>query len=78
MRENGKSFKIPHTMMDADIPLVWSGLMAKLVYGQLFLGISSVEILWTPSWKYPNLEEQYSTTVRDDLSKGYIVEIDLF
>ena len=28
--------------------------------------------------KYPNLKEQYSTTVRDDLSKGYIVEVDLF
>ena len=31
-RELIKSFKIPHTTMDADIPLVWSGLMAKLVY----------------------------------------------
>ena len=30
--EQIKSFKIPHTTMDADIPLVWSGLMAKLVY----------------------------------------------
>ena len=28
--------------------------------------------------KNPNLKEQYSTTVRDDLSKGYIVEVDLF
>ena len=28
--------------------------------------------------KYPNLKEQYSTTIRDDLSKGYIVEVDLF
>ena len=28
--------------------------------------------------KYPNLKEQYSTTVRDDLSKGYIIEVDLF
>ena len=31
-REQIKSFKIPHTTMDADIPLVWSGLIAKLVY----------------------------------------------
>ena len=31
-REQIKSFKIPHTTMDADIPLVWSGLMVKLVY----------------------------------------------
>ena len=31
-REQLKSFKIPHSAMDADIPLVWSGLMAKLVY----------------------------------------------
>ena len=31
-RDQIKSFKIPQTTMDADIPLVWSGLMAKLVY----------------------------------------------
>ena len=31
-RQQIKSFKIPHTTMDAEIPLVWSGLMAKLIY----------------------------------------------
>ena len=31
-REQIKSFKIPHSTMDADIPLVWSGLMSKLAY----------------------------------------------
>ena len=30
-REKIRSFKIPHTTMDADIPLVWSVLMANLV-----------------------------------------------
>ena len=28
--------------------------------------------------KYPNLKEKYSTTVRDDLSKSYIVKVDWF
>ena len=51
-----KSFKIPHTTMDADIPLLWSGLMAKLVYRTTIFGISSAEITWTPSWETSELE----------------------
>ena len=76
-REQRRSFNKPHTMMDPDITLVCSGLMAKLVYRTtIFSALVQLKSLERRLGKDPKLKERYFMTIRDDLSKNYIIKVE--
>ena len=59
------------------VSMIWADGQISLP-NNYFLSLVQLKSLERRLGKYPNLKEQYSTTVPDDLSEGYIVEVDLF
>ena len=59
------------------VTMIWADGQISLP-NNYFSALVQLKSLERRLGKYPNLKEQCSTTVRYDLSKGYIVEVDLF